>query len=64
SDGKGNYLVTDWMIGKLFHIMPSGDSTTLLDLEPGSADLTVLTKQKLVIIPIMMSNDIVAYHIK
>lgn len=64
SDGKGNYLVTDWMIGKLFHIMPSGDSTTLVDLEPGSADLTVLKKQKLVIIPIMMSNDIVAYHIK
>lgn len=64
SDGKGNYLVTDWMIGKLFHIMPSGDSTTLLDLEPGSADLTVLPKQKLVIIPIMMSNDILAYHIK
>jgi len=36
----------------------------LVDLEPGSADLTVLKKQKLVIIPIMMSNDIVAYHIK
>jgi sugar lactone lactonase YvrE len=64
SDGEGNYFVTDWMIGKLLHIVPSGISKTLISLEPGSADLTVLTQQKLVIIPIMLSNNIVAYRIK
>lgn len=64
SDGEGNYFVTDWMIGKLLHIAPSGISKTLISLEPGSADLTVLTQQKLVIIPIMLSNNIVAYRIK
>tara|TARA_R110000772_G_scaffold101667_1_gene202184 strand:+ start:210 stop:1088 length:879 start_codon:yes stop_codon:yes gene_type:complete len=64
ADGKGNYYVTDWMIGKLFHIAPSGVSKTLISLEPGSADLTVLAQQKLVIIPIMLSNNIVAYRIK
>ena len=64
SDGQGNYFVTDWMVGKLLHIAPSGISKTLISLEPGSADLTVLPQQKLVIIPIMLSNDIVAYRIK
>jgi sugar lactone lactonase YvrE len=64
SDGEGNYFVTDWMIGKLLHIAPSGISKTLISLEPGSADLTILTQQKLVIIPIMLSNNIVAYRIK
>jgi len=64
ADGAGNYYVTDWMIGKLFHIAPSGVSKTLISLEPGSADLTVLAQQKLVIIPIMLSNNIVAYRIK
>ncbi len=64
SDGEGNYFVTDWMVGKLLHIAPSGISKTLISLEPGSADLTVLPQQKLVIIPIMLSNDIVAYRIK
>ena len=64
SDGKGNYFVTDWIIGKLLQIAPSGVSKTLIALEPGSADLTVLTQQKLIIIPIMLSNNIVAYRIK
>jgi len=63
-DGEGNYFVTDWMIGKLLQIMPSGISKTLIALEPGSADLTVLKEQKLIIIPIMLSNNIVAYRIK
>jgi sugar lactone lactonase YvrE len=64
SDGEGNYFVTDWMIGKLLHISSDGTSSTLISLEPGSADLTVLPQQKLIIIPIMLSNDIVAYRIK
>lgn len=63
-DGEGNYFVTDWMVGKLLHIAPSGISKTLISLEPGSADLTVLPHQNLVIIPIMLSNNIVAYRIK
>lgn len=63
-DGDGNYFVTDWMVGKLLQITPSGISTTLISLDPGSADLTVLTQQQLVIIPIMLSSDIVAYRIK
>jgi sugar lactone lactonase YvrE len=64
SDGEGNYFVTDWMVGKLLHIEPRGISKTLISLEPGSADLTVLPQQKLVIIPIMLSSNIVAYRIK
>lgn len=62
--GDGNYFVTDWMIGKLLLISPTGASKTLISLNPSSADLTVLKQQKLVIIPIMLSNNLVAYHIK
>lgn len=64
ADGEGNYYVTDWMIGKLLHITPAGTSTTLIKLDPGSADLTVLTQQQLLIIPMMMTNSILAYRIK
>lgn len=63
-DGKGNYFVTDWMVGKLLFITPAGTSTTLIKLDQGSADLTVLPQQKLIIIPVMLSNNIVAYRIK
>ncbi len=64
TDGKGHYLVTDWMAGKLLYITPAGIATTLLDLDQGSADHTVLQKQGLVIIPMMMSGNIIAYTIK
>jgi sugar lactone lactonase YvrE len=64
ADGDGNYYVTDWMVGKLLHITATGTSTTLIKLDPGSADLTILPQQKLVIIPMMMTNNILAYRIK
>jgi len=64
ADGEGNYFVTDWMVGKLLHITPAGISTTLLSLTQGSADLTVLAEQELIIIPMMLSGNVLAYHIK
>lgn len=64
ADGHGNYYVTDWMAGKLLLVSPSGESHTLIALDQGSADLTVLLKQDLVIIPMMLTNKLVAYQIK
>lgn len=62
-DGQGNYYVTDWVAGKLFHIMPTGESMELLDLGQGSADHTILADQGLIIIPLMTQNKVVAYKI-
>jgi len=64
SDGNGSYFVTDWMAGKLLHIAPSGISSTLVTLEQGSADHIVLHEQGLVIIPMMLSGNVLAYQIK
>ena len=64
SDGNGNYFVTDWMQGKLLHITPSGLSSTLISLPQGSADHTVLLKQNLVIIPMMLTGNVLAFEIK
>lgn len=64
SDGNGNYLVSDWMAGKLLHITPEGISSTLLTLGQGSADHSVLHEQALVVIPMMNTGRILAYTIK
>jgi len=64
ADGEGNYYVTDWLNGKLLHIQPTGTSTTLLKLDQGSADQTVLLDQGLIIIPMMLSGNVSAYQIK
>lgn len=60
-DGKGNYLVTDWMNGKLFRIEPSGSATEILALEQGSADIGMLADEGLILIPMMMNGKLVAY---
>jgi len=64
SDGNSNYFVTDWMAGKLLHIAPTGFSSTLLALEQGSADHIVLHEQGLIIIPMMLTGNVLAYQIK
>ena len=63
SDGHGNYYVTDWMEGKLLLVQPDGNSETLLDLEPGSADHEVILDKDMLLIPMMQNDIIIAYNI-
>ena len=63
ADGKGNYLVTDWMNGRLLLINPNGHSETLIEFEQGSADHTVMPEKNLVIVPMMMQNQVQAFRI-
>jgi sugar lactone lactonase YvrE len=63
ADGKGNYLVTDWMNGRLLKITPLGHSETLIEFEQGSADHTVMPEKNLVIIPMMLKNQVQAFEI-
>jgi hypothetical protein len=63
ADGRGNYLVTDWMQGRLLRIFRNGRSETLIEFEPGSADHTVMPEKNLIIVPMMMQNSVVAFRI-
>jgi hypothetical protein len=59
----GVWLVTDWGAGKLYKIDSKGKAEELLDLNQGSADLTYLPDQKLVLIPLMLDNSLAAYRL-
>ncbi|MEH2554427.1 DNA-binding beta-propeller fold protein YncE [Bradyrhizobium algeriense] len=61
-DGKGGYLVTDWMTGGLLRIASNGTATRLLPLAKGSADLGI-GPDGIVIIPMMMDGTVVAYRV-
>ncbi|MEC8941882.1 MAG: hypothetical protein VYC95_04065, partial [Verrucomicrobiota bacterium] len=41
-DGKGGFLVTDWIEGAVLHISAKGAVTSVLDLPKGSADIAYL----------------------
>ena len=60
----GVYLVTDWADGALHRIDDAGKVTRLLDTNQGSADLTYLAKEKIVIIPMMVDGTLAAYELQ
>ena len=62
-DGDGAWLVTDWVNGALLRIQNDGSVEQLLDLDMGSADLGYVPDEKLVIIPMMLDDKVVAYRL-
>jgi sugar lactone lactonase YvrE len=59
--GPGAYLVTDWAAGGLYRLDAKGKFERLLKLGKGSADFIYFPDKKLALIPIMLSNSLVAY---
>ncbi|SPH18659.1 hypothetical protein DEA8626_02199 [Defluviimonas aquaemixtae] len=62
-DGKGGWLVSDWIAGGVYRILADGSHDLLLDLNMGSADLEYLPDRSLLIVPMMLDNTLVAYRI-
>jgi hypothetical protein len=65
-DGKGDFLVTDFMAGALYRVSADGSTHDKLigGLKPGSADLELLDDGQTVVIPKMMEDTITAYKLE
>lgn len=63
-DGKGNWMVSDWIAGAVYRIGDDGNKEMLLDLDMGNADLEYIPGQSLLIVPMMLNNTLVAYRIE
>lgn len=61
--GGGDYLVSDWMNGKVFRIASNGKADVLLSLSPGAADLGYVPATRTMFIPMMKDNKVVAYKL-
>jgi hypothetical protein len=59
-----SFLVTDWIAGALFIIDAKGNVERLLDLNQGSADIGWLPNERLLLIPMMKDDKLVAYRLK
>ena len=60
----GAFLATDWMAGALYRISPEGSAEQLLDFDQGSADLGYLPERRVVVVPMMMQDKLVAYRLE
>ncbi len=63
SDGKGGYIVTDWMAGKVLRISPQGDVRLIRQFAQGTADHAFLPAVNVLIVPHMNENKVAAYDI-
>ncbi len=58
-----SFLVTDWVAGALYKVDKTGKADMLLDLDQGSADIGYVPEEHMVLIPMMMSDKLVAYRL-
>jgi DNA-binding beta-propeller fold protein YncE len=59
-----DFLVTDWVAGALYRIDRKGKATQLLDLDQGTADIGYVPGTGLLLMPMMMSDKLVAYKVQ
>ncbi|MDZ4661555.1 MAG: hypothetical protein SGJ18_08035 [Pseudomonadota bacterium] len=62
-DNAGNYLVSDWVSGKIFRVRPNGKVDVLLHGFKGSADIAYVSAAKLLIVPRMQENMVSGYSL-
>ena len=62
-DGKGGYLVTDYLKGTLLRVSASGRTTVVKQFKPGSADIGFVPASGIVLVPHMNENAVAAYDI-
>ncbi len=62
--GGGNYIVSDWMAGKIFKFSTGGKTEPIIDLGKGNADLTYDAASKIMYVPHMMENKLIAVQLQ
>ena len=63
SDGKGGFIATDYLAGKLLHVSAKGEVKTIRTFMQGTADLAFVPASRLAIIPHMNENKVAAWTI-
>jgi len=63
SDGRGGYIVSDWVAGKVYHIAGNGDTRLLKQFKQGTADIAYLPESRTLIVPHMLENRVQAYDL-
>lgn len=63
SDGRGGYVVSDWMAGKIYRIAGNGETRLLRQFKQGTADIAYLPASRTLIVPHMQENRVQAYDL-
>ena len=60
SDGKGGYIASDYLAGKVFHVTAAGEVKELRQYKPGAADIGFVASSGILLVPHMNENQVAA----
>lgn len=63
SNGKGGYIVSDYLAGKVLEVSATGESRVLREFKPGAADIGFVAGRNILLVPHMNENTISAYDL-
>jgi len=63
SDGRGGYLISDYLLGKVMRVSATGESTLIRQFKPGAADIGFVASKAILLVPHMNENQVAAYDI-
>jgi sugar lactone lactonase YvrE len=61
SDGRGGYVVTDYIKGQVLRVSASGQTRAVAQFMPGTADIAFMADHDMVLVPHMNENKVAAY---
>jgi sugar lactone lactonase YvrE len=63
SDGRGGFIVSDYLAGRLIQVTAGGEIVEIGQFAPGAADLAFLPATNTVLVPHMNENQVSAYDL-
>jgi|SRR5688572_24187868 outer membrane protein assembly factor BamB len=62
-DGRGGYIVSDYLAGKILQVSATGETRELRQFMPGTADIAFTPAGNVLIVPHMNENTIASYDL-
>ena len=62
-DGRGGYIVSDFVAGKILQVNSAGESRELRTFMPGNADIAFVPDGNILLVPHMNENKVAAYDL-
>jgi hypothetical protein len=63
SDGRGGWIISDYLAGKVMRVSASGEGTLIRQFNAGTADIGFVASKGILLVPHMNENQISAYDV-
>ena len=62
-DGRGGYIISDYMAGKIYQVTAAGEARELRQFKPGAADIAFVSGTNVLLVPHMNENTVASYDL-